>query len=200
MPKCSIWECSCSGVIYVSVSAYDRLHTCAWERSWGQNCCCWVCVAQTHCANRGRSLGTFSVLPTAVSFSAVCIISQELWFWLLLGLKIVREPWGKIMRTTGIQIKMLQATILIKDLHVSSSFQCPSRKNCGIFHSSFAGCFIHWWAAHHPICASPQSRRAGIAPSYRAQLSAQRHSSHSQAPGSHAWPASWLRGLHTCAY
>lgn len=104
------------------------------------------------------------------------------------------------MGTTGIQIKMLQASILIKD------FWCmfPAHFNAlpdkwGFSTANLTGCIIHWWATHHPICASPQSRRAGIAPSYRAWLTAC-HSSHSQARGSHAWPASWLRGLHTCAY
>lgn len=70
----------------------------------------------------------------------------------------------------------------------------------GISTAHLTGCIIHWWATYHPICASPQSRRAGIAPSYRAQLTVQHHSSPSRAPGSHAWPASWLTGLHTCAH
>lgn len=82
---------------------------------------------------------------------------------------------------------------------VSCWFQRPSRQ-MGISNAHLTVCIIHSWVTQCPICASPQSIRAGIAPSYRAGLTVQPHTSHSQASGSHACPASRLSSLHTCDY
>lgn len=97
--------------------------------------------------------------------------------------------------------KILQTCIFTK------GFRCrfpgffnalPDKRGFSTAH--LAVCVTHWWVTHRPICASPQSIRAGIAPSYRAWLTVQPHSSRFQASGSHACPASQLSSFHTCAY
>lgn len=83
------------------------------------------------------------------------------------------------MGTTGIQIKMLQARLLIKDFWCMFPVPFSALPDKWVFSTAhLTECIIQWWTTHHPICASPQSRRAGIAPSYRAQLTVQHHIIH----------------------
>lgn len=90
MSKCSIRGCSWSGVIYVYI--YMLMLDSVPMPGKGAE----IKVLVVHMWHRlivqsgARCSWTVSFLPTAVYFSIVCLISQESWLWLLLGIKTVR--------------------------------------------------------------------------------------------------------------
>lgn len=182
MSKCSLRGCSWPGVIHVSIAAYARPLTCAWERCWGQNCSC-VCDTALLC-QLGQIPGNLS-FPSHCCFSQ-CSVYYLTCFWLLLGLKIARynleeRLWGPLVfRLKCFKLVSLSRIFLcMLPVHFIAF---PDRK--GILHSSFNRMYNSLVSYTPPHLCQPTEQKGWDSP----QLQSPAHRTTSLI----SFPSSWL--------